>query len=309
MNILFMGSAGFAVPALRALAASPHRIIEVVTQPDKPAGRGMHLTPCAAAATARELGLPLYQPKSVRKPENLEHFRALAPDFIVIIAYGKILPRELLDLPPRGAINVHASLLPKYRGAAPINWAVANGETETGVTTMFINEELDAGDILLATTTPISEEETAVQVYDRLATMGAELLLVTLEGLLRGEITPTPQDHAKATFAPILEKEDGRIDWSQHARTISCRVRGFTPWPGAFTTLEGKMLRVHRARHLEIPQEHIPGTIISSENGTLRVACGCGTLEIIELQLEGKRRMTAQEFLRGHPLLEGTVLL
>ncbi len=307
MNILFMGSAAFAVPTLRALAASRHRVLEVVSQPDKPAGRGRHLTPCPVAAAARELGLPLYQPPGVRKPEPLQHFRELSPELIVIVAYGKILPAELLAIPRRGAINVHASLLPRYRGAAPINWAIANGERESGVTTMFINEELDAGDILLAAATPIGDEENAAQLYERLAPMGAALLLQTLERLERGELKPVPQDPSQATFAPILCKEDGRIDWSLPAHAICNRIRGFAPWPGAFTSLDGKLVRVHRALAHEEPQQRLPGTVIE---GSLRlmVAAGAGSLELLEVQPEGGRRMSVEAFLRGRAIAEGTVL-
>lgn len=307
MQILFMGSAAFAVPTLQALAASTHRVLEVVAQPDKPAGRGRHLTPCPVAAAARELGLPLYQPASVRKPEPLEHFRTLSPELIVIVAYGKILPPELLSIPKRGAINVHASLLPRYRGAAPINWAIANGERESGVTTMFINEELDAGDLLLSAATPIGADEDAAALYERLAPMGAELLLTTLEKLGRGEITPVPQEHSKATFAPILRKEDGRIDWSLPAHAIFNRIRGFAPWPGAFTTFEGRLLRIHRALPSEEPQQHLPGTVIEGSR-RLVVAAGAGSLELLEVQPEGGRRMPVVDFLRGHAIAEGTVL-
>lgn len=307
MQILFMGSATFAVPTLQALAASTHRVLEVVAQPDKPAGRGRHLTPCPVAAAARELGLPLYQPASVRKPEPLEHFRTLSPELIVIVAYGKILPPELLSIPKRGAINVHASLLPRYRGAAPINWAIANGERESGVTTMFINEELDAGDLLLSAATPIGADEDAAALYERLAPMGAELLLTTLEKLGRGEITPVPQEHSKATFAPILRKEDGRIDWSLPAHAIFNRIRGFAPWPGAFTTFEGRLLRIHRALPSEEPQQHLPGTVIEGSRRIV-VAAGAGSLELLEVQPEGGRRMPVVDFLRGHAIAEGTVL-
>jgi methionyl-tRNA formyltransferase len=307
MNILFMGSAAFAVPSLTALIRSSHRIVEVVAQPDKPAGRGRKITACPVAAAARAAGLPLFQPASVKKSEALEHFQSLAPDLIVIVAYGKILPKMLIELPSYGAINVHASLLPKYRGAAPINWAIANGERETGITTMFITEELDAGDVLLSRATPIGAEETAAELHDRLALLGAGLLIETLAGLLMGAIAPAPQDHAAATYAPLLTKEDGRIEWSMPARVIHDRVRAFTPWPGAFAMLEGRTLRIHRARDAELHDGVGPGTVMEVAPRWL-VSCGEGALELLEVQGEGGRRMSAADFLRGHKICEGTVL-
>jgi methionyl-tRNA formyltransferase len=307
MNILFMGSAAFAVPTLQALVCSSHKVIEVVTQPDKPAGRGRHLTACPAAQAAQEAGLPLFQPRSVKSADALEHFAKLQPDLIIVVAYGKILPRALLDLPPQGCINVHASLLPKFRGAAPINWAIANGERETGVTTMRISEELDAGDILLARATPIGEEETASELHDRLALLGAELLLETIAALKARALVPMPQDHARATYAPLLKKEDGHIDWAMPAREIANRVRGFTPWPGAFCMAEGGVLRIHAARAAEV-HDGVPAGTILETSPRLLVACGEGALEIMALQSEGGRRMAAQDFLRGHKLQEGTVL-
>ncbi|MBN1283703.1 MAG: methionyl-tRNA formyltransferase [Proteobacteria bacterium] len=305
MDIVFMGSAAFALPALRALADSHHNILEMVAQPDKPAGRGMKVRACPTAAFAGERGIPLNHPASVRNPEEIEHFRNLAPDLIVVIAYGKILPRELIDIPAHGCINVHASLLPKYRGAAPINWAIVNGERETGVTTMFINEELDSGDVLLAAKTPIGESETAPELHDRLAAMGADLLKATLSELADGKLRPIPQDHAKATYAPMIEKEDGRIDWTMGARAIRNRVRGFAPWPGAFTALRGRGLRIHIAELYEGSGR--PGEVIEAGD-RLCVACGEGALKLVEIQMEGGKRMTAVEFMRGHAIERGEKL-
>lgn len=307
MKILFMGSAAFAVPSLKALADSKHEIIEVVTQPDKPAGRGRHITPCPVAIVAAKLGLSLYQPRSVKKPEPLEHFQKLAPELIAIVAYGKILPKELLNLPPYGCVNVHASLLPKYRGAAPINWAIVNGETETGVTTMRISEELDAGDILLSCKTAIDEAEDAVGLHDRLAPTGADLLMKTIDGIENGTIKATPQDHSKATYAPIIKKEDGHIDWERDADEIYNMVRGFKPWPGTFTALAGKTLRVHEAAPSGEESGHAPGTIVGGEKN-LAVACGRGILYLLEVQIEGKKKMCAADFLRGHRMEVGTKL-
>jgi len=308
MDILFMGSAGFAVPSLGALADSHHDILEVVTQPDKPAGRGMRLRACPAAQHARERGLAVYQPPSVRKPDAIEHFRELSPELIVVIAYGKILPKDLLELPTRGCINVHASLLPKYRGAAPINWAIAYGETETGVTTMFINEDLDAGDMLLAAKTPIGPEETAQDLHDRLARMGADLLMATIRELEEGALRPRPQDHSKATLAPLIKKEDGHIDWSMSAIAIHNRMRAFTPWPGSFTTLRGKALRVHAAEPRQLAHDQEPGTVLDREDH-LCIACGDGVLDLKEVQMEGGRRMKVADFLRGHKVPAGEALV
>jgi methionyl-tRNA formyltransferase len=307
LKIVFMGSAPFAVPCLDALVESPHDVIEVVTQPCKPAGRGMHMRACAVAEYAKEKGLPLYQPKGVRGPEPIEHFRALNPDLMVVVAYGKILPKELIEIPRMGCINVHASLLPKYRGAAPINWAIAEGERETGVTTLFINEELDAGDMLLAASTPIDEVENASLLHDRLASMGADLLIRTIDGLIDGSVKPTPQDHSKATHAPLMKKDDGHVDWSMSSQRIYDRIRAFTPWPGSFATIGGKKIRVHEAAPIEIDHGKAPGTILECSDH-MTVACGEGALCILELQLEGGRRMPACDFLHGHKLKEGDVL-
>ena len=302
-----MGSAAFAVPSLEALVKSPHDILAVVTQPDKPAGRGRHITPCPAAVAAGHHGLTLYQPRSVKKPDVIEHLRKLAPELIVVVAYGKILPTALLELPPRGCINLHASLLPKYRGAAPINWAIVNGERETGVTAQLIGEELDAGEILLSSSTPIGDEEIAAELHDRLAKMGVDLLLKAIEGIEAGTIKPIPQDHEKATFAPLIKKADGHIDWTLPARSVFNRVRGLNPWPGTFTTLEDKQLRIHKAAPDDMDHSEAPGTIVKSEEHLI-VACGQGALYLLEVQLEAKRRMSALDFLRGHKVTVGTVL-
>ncbi len=304
MNIIFMGSAAFAVPALEALANSHHNILEIVAQPDKPAGRGMQIRACPTAGFAREHGIPLYQPEGVKKPETLQHFLRLAADLIVIIAYGRMLPRELIDMPTRGTINVHASLLPKYRGAAPINWAIVNGERETGVTTMFINEEMDAGDILLEAKTPIGERETAPELHDRLARMGADLLKATIRELEEGKLIPIPQDHRKATQAPIIKKEDGLIDWSLTARAIFNRVRGFTPWPGTYTNLGDKTLRIHTAEPVDGGESNAPGTVVEAQD-RLCIACGEGILKLVEVQIEGGKRMPATDFMRGHRISVG----
>lgn len=302
-----MGSAAFAVNSIRALAQSEHRIIEAVTQPDKPAGRGMKITACPVAAYAAEHGIVLYQPKGVRKPDIIDHFKKISPDLIVVVAYGKILPKELLDIPPFGCVNVHSSLLPKYRGAAPINWAIVNGEVETGITTMRISEEMDAGNILMSERVQIGADEDAIQLHDRLAPLGAQLLMKTIDAIERGTIAEIPQDHSKATFAPIIKKEDGRIDWTTGAREIHNRVRGFKPWPGAFTSFGGKMLRIHGAKASSIAADGKPGEVIEAGK-TLIVACGSGALELTEVQLEGKKKMDTADFLRGNKIEKGAML-
>lgn len=307
MKIIFMGSAAFAVPSLAALHNARYDLAVVVTQPDKPAGRGRKLTTPPVADRAKDLGLPVYQPKSVKSEKAIEKIRSYRPDMIVVVAYGKILPRELLDIPPLGCVNVHASLLPKYRGAAPINWAVVNGEKETGVTTMFINEELDAGDILLTKHIPIEEDDTSITLHDRLAPIGAGLLLETIDGLKGRSIELAPQDGSQATFAPMLKKEDGSIDWKKDAGSIRNLIRGMQPWPSAYTHLDGKMLRIFDAAVLEAITLDKPGTILDVEE-CIVVATGDGKLCIKELQLEGKKRMTARDFLHGHKIEKRTVL-
>lgn len=307
LKIVFMGSAGFAVPCLEALLHSRHDVIEVVTQPCKPAGRGMQMRECAVADYAKDKGLKLYQPRGVKTAEPIEHLKELGPDLIVVVAYGKILPKELIDIPPMGCINVHASLLPKYRGAAPINWAIAGGEKETGVTTMFINEELDSGDMLLSASTPIDKCETASVLHDRLAGMGAELLMRTIDGLIDGSVERKPQDHSRATYAPLIKKDDGHVDWTMSCGEIYNRIRAFTPWPGSFTFLGERKLRIHEAAPLDLDHSEPPGTVTEAEEH-ISVACGSGALCILELQLEGGKRMPAADFLRGHKFEEGDLL-
>lgn len=302
-----MGSAAFAVPSIEALFASAHRVVEVVTQPDKPAGRGMKIRECPAAKVAKKLGLPLFQPGNVRGKDTIEHLRSLRPDLIVVVAYGKILPPEVISIPGYGAVNVHASLLPKYRGAAPINWAIVMGERETGVTTQLIGNKLDAGDILFSVRTPIDDSETAEELHERLAPIGARLLIETIGAIERGEAKPMPQDDAAATYAPVLKKEDGRIDWTKSAWDLFNMVRGLWPWPGTYTTVEGKILRVHKVALVETSTASMPGTIVEV-SPHLEVACGDGSLRLLEVQLEGKRRMSVGDFLRGHKIEKGVLL-
>lgn len=307
MRIIFMGSANFAVPSLEQLVESEHDVIEVVCQPDKPAGRGRKITACPVASFAREHELSLYQPTSLKRHEAFERIQELTPDMIVVVAYGKLLPSEILELPHMGCINVHASLLPKYRGAAPINWAIINGEEETGVTTMFMNEGMDEGDILLARSVDIDELDNAIEVEERLQQLGARLLIETIRDLEKGELKGMPQDGSMATYAPILSKKDGLIDWSQSAKAVANRIRGLVPWPVAYTYVDGKLLKIFEAHAASEPCHEEPGTIIRSKEH-LAIATGDGVIYPIEVQLEGKKRMKCEDMLRGCPIKAGTKL-
>ncbi len=307
--IVFMGTPDFSVPALAALHAAGYPIELVVTQPDRPRGRGQKLTPSPVKAEAVRLGLPVFQPKSIKGPEAVERIAAAAPAFIVVIAFGKVLPKSLLQIPAIGTVNVHASLLPKYRGAAPIHWAVVNGETETGVTTMLMDEGLDTGDILLAARTEIAASDTAGTVHDRLSAMGADLIVKTLKAMTAKDLTPTPQDDSRASFAPTLSKEDGRIDWNRSPGALDAFVRGMDPWPGAYTTLDGKRLRIYRLAPAHRSEDRPAGTVIEGFPDELRVAAGAGAVSILELQGESGRRMPAADFLRGNAVPVGKVLV
>ena len=297
-----MGTPPFAVPSLERVA-SEHEVITVFTQPDRPKGRGGELAISPVKAAAQRLGLPVEQPERVRRPEVVEQLRAMAPEVMIVVGYGQIIPQSILDIPPRGIINVHASLLPKYRGAAPIQWAIARGETRTGVTTMRIDAGLDTGDILLESETQIGEEETAIELGERLSIAGAELLSGTLSEL--SSITPKPQDDSLASYAPILKREDGYVDWKLSAREISNRVRGFQPWPGCYGLFRGKRFQIWRAKAVNVT---IQPAELRAENRRLYVGCGEGSLELLELQLEGKKRMLAAAFLNGTALEAGEAL-
>jgi len=293
-----MGTPAFAVPALERLVESRHDVIAVFTQPDRPKGRGQHDAMSPVKEAALRLGLHVHQPERVRRPEVVEQIRALAPECIIVVGYGQIIPKSILDIPPKGIINVHASLLPKYRGAAPIQWAIANGETRTGITTMRINEGLDTGDMLLKWETEIGPSETAVELNARLAPAGAELLIRTLATL--DDVHPQRQDDTQATYAPILKKEDGRIDWRRPPRDILNRMRGFDPWPGAYTSLRGQKFQIWNAT--EGDAKLAPGALRAIHK-KLYAGCGEGeSLELLEVQMEGKKRMTALAFLNGFTL-------
>ncbi len=315
MRVVFMGTPEFAVPILEALRRGPDELCGVVCQPDRPAGRGRKLTPPPVKRAALLHGIPVLQPEKLRAAEALEQIRHLAPELIAVAAYGKILPPAWLQLPPRGCVNVHASLLPRYRGAAPIQWAILEGETVTGVTIMQMNERMDAGDILLQRDTAIGPEETCGQLQERLAELGALALCEAIEGLRRGELRARPQDESAATLAPRLEKADGRIDWRRPAVEIERRTRAFNPWPSAYTQLGDLQLKVHRARVVVTdepsasrpPAEAVPGTVVEVRDLPV-VACGEGLLRLEEVQLEGRQQLDGASFARGARLQRGVVL-
>jgi methionyl-tRNA formyltransferase len=305
MRLIFLGTPAFAVPTLEAVVRAGHKVAAVVTQPDRPRGRGQNAASSAVKQAAIGLGLPVYQPERVRRPEAVEYLRGTGCDAMVVVGYGQIIPRVVIDLAPLGIINVHASLLPKYRGAGPIQWAIVRGETRTGVTTMRIDAGLDTGDMLLKAETEIGAEENAVELGRRLASMGAELLVETLEGLRAGRIVPEKQDHAQATLAPLLKKEDGAIDWREAAQAIHNRVRGMQPWPGAQTGFRGVPLHVWKTR-VGPATKKSPGQLASLK--PLVVACGEGSLELLEVQLEGRKRIPAADFANGQRLTDNDIL-
>jgi len=297
MRLVFMGTPAFAVPTLDALVTADHEVVAVYTQPDRPKGRGHALAMSPVKEAAQRLGLRIEQPERVRRPEIVEQLRGMNAEVMVVVGYGQIIPQSIIDLPRHGIINVHGSLLPKYRGAAPIQWAIARGERTTGVTTMKINAGLDTGDMLLKWETEIGPEETAIALGERMAVAGASLLIETLGRI--EEIVPEPQDNTQATLAPILKKEDGSIDWTLSAREIHDRIRGFQPWPGGYTTFRGTHFTVASARVSEAAG--ISG-IMRTEGKRLLVGCGDGSLELIEVQPEGKKKMSASAFLNGAQL-------
>jgi len=301
-----MGTPEFAVPTLRAMLEAGVEVAAVVTQPDRPAGRGQQPAAPPVKRLAQERELAVFQPARIKDAEAVSYVRGLRPEVILVVGYGQIIPASIFDFPRLGTVNVHASLLPKYRGAAPIQWAIANGETVTGVTTMRIEAGLDTGDILLARETAIGPEETAPELSARLAQEGAALLIETLGGLKAGTITPRKQDSAQATYAPILKKENGRVDWTRSAGAIRNQVRGFDPWPGAYTTFRGDFLHLRRVL-VESGPAGEPGRL-EVAGATLRVSCGEDWLELRELQPEGKRRMTAREFINGRRPASGEKL-
>ena len=301
MKLIFMGTPDFAVPCLEALIRAGHEVTAVFTQPDKPVGRKQTLTPPAVKVCALSHGLTVYQPATLLDGEAARLMASPEPDAIIVAAYGKILPKEILDLPRFGCINVHGSLLPKYRGAAPIQWAVINGESETGITIMRMNEGLDTGDILTARAVPIGIDDTAESMFDKLSELGAEMITDALDKLEKGELTAVPQDEAQATYAPMLSKEISLIDWSQPAYRVHDLIRGLYSWPVAHTILNGKKLKILSSALSDLEGE--AGTIIST--APLTVACSSGSVIIKTLQLEGKKAMDSKDFLVGHKLSTG----
>jgi methionyl-tRNA formyltransferase len=299
-DLVFMGTPEFAVPGLRALARSGDRIPLVITRPDREQGRGRKIAPPPVKEEAARLGLPIWQPESIRKPEVVARIRDLAPDLLVVVAFGRFLPIELLTAARIGALNLHPSLLPDYRGPAPINFAILNGETETGVTTMFLDEGMDTGPTLLSRKTPIGEEETAGELHDRLAELGAELLVETVAALKAGTVAPTAQPPECTTICRSLEKEDGRIDWAKSAEALARQVRGLDPWPGAFAEFRGKTVKLFGGR--PGPGRGEPGQVLSLDGDRLHIAAGEGSLAVKELQLAGKNRQPAPEFWNGQRL-------
>jgi methionyl-tRNA formyltransferase len=304
MRVIFLGTPSFAVPSLEALVSTGHQVLAVFTQPDRPKGRGNQLAESPVKIAARALGLSVYQPERVRWPEAVEQLRSFAADLMIVVGYGQIIPQNIIDLPPYGILNVHGSLLPKYRGAAPIQWAIANGEKQTGVTIMQIDAGLDTGDMLLKVSLEIGLDETAPELSKRLATLGADLLIEAIKQIETGCAHREKQDDSQATLAPILKKEDGRIDWQRPARQIYNRLRGFDPWPGAYTVFRQQPLAITRAA----PKAYaaIEAGVVEIEKRHLLVGCGDGvTLELLEVQPSGKKRMSAEAFINGYKPVSG----
>lgn len=309
MRIVFMGTPDFAVPCLKVLLENKHDIAAVVTQPDRAKGRGKKLAPPPVKVLAEEAGIPVYQPERIKTPEFVQILRDLKPDVMIVVAFGQLLSQEILDIPPLGCINVHASLLPKYRGAAPINWCIINGEHTTGVTTMYMDKGLDTGDMILKKEIDIMENETAGELHDRLMLLGAEVLKETMVLLQAGTVPRVPQEESKATYAPIMSKSLGRIDWYKSAYDISNLIRGTYPWPGAFSTYEGKVFKLFSAEAAgDNESNECTGCISRVSEDSITVSCGAGSLVIKELQFENEKRMDAEAYLRGHEIRTGTKL-
>lgn len=305
MRIVFMGTPDFAVPSLQRLLDDGHTIAGVFTQPDKPKGRGYKLTPPPVKELATQYQLPVYQPVKMKDGTALATLKELAPELIVVVAYGRILPKDFLDLPKYGCINVHGSLLPKYRGAAPIQWSVLNGDAESGVTTMYIAESLDTGDIILKKSTPIGEDETSGELFDRLADLGAQALSETVKLIEQGQAPRTQQDDAQSCYASMLDKQKAKIDFSKSAQEVHNLIRGMNPWPIAHTMIDGKRLKVYKSR-LVNQMSGAPGAVIDPKR--LIVACGSGAIELLLIQAEGSKKMPAADYLRGHPLASNVIL-
>jgi len=306
MKIIFMGTPDFAAASLEALIASRHEIQAVVTQPDKPKGRKGELTPSPVKVIAKREGIKVYQPLKVRDEEFVKTLRAYNPDVMVVVAFGQIIPLSILKMPKYGCVNIHGSLLPKYRGAAPIQWAVLDGEKETGITTILMDEGIDTGDILLKKTIKIDADETSGSLFDKLKALGAETILETLDELEKGSITPTKQGESPTAYAKMLTKAMGLIDFTRSAKELDCFVRGMDPWPSAYTLLAGKTLKLWKVRAVE--KSGKAGSVIEIGKESFTIACGEGAIEVLEVQLEGKKRMSAGDFLKGSTLNKGQEL-
>ena len=308
MKIIFMGTPDFSVGTLEALVEAGHEVVLAVTQPDKPKGRGKEMQFTPVKECALKYNIPVFQPIKVREPECIEELRKYEADIMVVVAFGQLLPKEILEMTPYGCVNVHASLLPKYRGAAPIQWAIIGGEDVTGVTTMQMNEGLDTGDMLLKTIVPIEAKETGGSLFDKLAQAGAKLCVETLEGLQNKTITPEPQGETPTAYAKLIKKELGNINWTKPGVEIERLIRGLTPWPSAFTDWNGKVMKIWDAEIVEGSSDKEPGTIVKVEKDAFYVQTGEGFLKVCELQIPGKKRMDAGAFLRGYQVQEGIVL-
>ena len=311
MKIIFMGTPDFAVAALDALCAAGQNVILAVTQPDRQKGRGRKVIQTPVSACAQKWGVPVFQPARIREPEAVEKIRSLQPDLIVVAAFGQILPQELLDIPRLGCVNIHASLLPGLRGAAPIQWAVINGDAESGVTLMQMNAGLDTGDILFQEKVAIGPQETGESLYEKLAELGGQMIVRYLPAIESGDINPVPQDDERSSYAPMLRKEMGEIDWTMPAAQIERRLRGMLPWPGAYTKLDGHVLKVWKAEVAEPEQDAgpvLPGTVLYTDKSRICVRTGDGVLALLEVQAEGKKRMGTDAFLRGTKITAGTLL-
>ncbi|MDY3764311.1 MAG: methionyl-tRNA formyltransferase [Candidatus Ventricola sp.] len=309
MRIVFMGTPDFAVPSLRALVDHGYEVVGVFCQPDRPKGRGHKLAACPVKELAQSAGIPVFQPERIKREEGVAMLKSCAPDLCVTAAFGQLLSQEILDIPPLGTINVHSSLLPKHRGSAPINWSIIKGDAVTGVTTMFTDKGMDTGDILLTRETPIGSAENAGELTDRLAVMGAQLLIETIRAIEAGTLARTPQDHAAATYEPKMDKELGRIDWSKSAQELDWLVRGTTPWPGAFTTLGEQTIKVFELDILDGPASGAPGEIVAADaKRGLVVSCGDHDVALAQIQMPGAKRMNAKDYLRGHTMETGVCL-
>ncbi len=303
-----MGTPDFAVPSLKALFENGYNVLMVVTQPDRPKGRGRKVIPPPVKEAAQSFGYDVIQPVSIKDKDFFDTIVRLKPDIFIVVAYGHILPRNILAIPKTGVINLHASLLPKYRGSAPIQWAIINGEKETGVTTMLLDEGMDTGDILLSSKAKIAKVDTSATLHDRLSVLGADLLIKTLKAFENNDINPIAQDHTNATYAPLLKKGDGRIVWKKNAEHIASFIRGVTPWPGAFTFQDNKRLKIFSAKPISVEVNESPGTVVKGFPDELRIATGKGVLAVIEIQGASGKRLLIKDFLMGNQMPPGTVL-